>query len=163
MFHLHNDVKHYFANSGGEIVKQIPAITIKEGELSVNTSVPHFIRNPKTGSIIAIIDTSGQFSNLKNTNAKILLTSDKIYVRKNTNETRIYNIGKKAEIHITQTNLQSWVGQIKKWLAILLYPFAVLGSFIYRMFQVIIYAATLVFVFNYFSTTKLDYQTILCL
>src|ERR1700674_4152768 len=40
-----------------EITKQIPAITISKGSVSTDVATPYFIKDPKNGTDIAIIDT----------------------------------------------------------------------------------------------------------
>src|SRR5688500_8215830 len=45
----------WVAGDSQELTKQIPAITITKGEVSTDVTTPHFIKDPKTGNVMAII------------------------------------------------------------------------------------------------------------
>src|SRR6185503_9036577 len=65
-----------------EITKQIPPITITKGQVSTDVPMPHVIKDPKTGEDIAIIDTTGTYKDLDNSDAKLLLTKSKLIVKR---------------------------------------------------------------------------------
>src|SRR6266550_5998622 len=79
-------------NDSKAITNQIPAITISNGQVSTDVTTPYFIKDPTTGEDIAIIDTTGQYETLANTNAKLLLTKSKLIVEKSAMETQTYEL-----------------------------------------------------------------------
>jgi hypothetical protein len=67
------------------VVAQLPAITITEGEVSIDKTEPYFIKNTDNNQVIAIIDTTGHYATLDNdTPAVALLTKNKLLMRRNT-------------------------------------------------------------------------------
>jgi len=63
------------------IVVQLPTLTITKGILSIDKPEPYFIKDPQSNRVLAIIDTSGQYTSLTDTSAFVLLTQNKIFTR----------------------------------------------------------------------------------
>src|SRR4030095_14975845 len=78
-------------NDAKGITQQIPAITITNGHASTNVPQPYFIKNPKTGETLAIIDTRDN-SEAGNTTVPLVLTETKLVTNKSATETRIYDL-----------------------------------------------------------------------
>jgi hypothetical protein len=79
----------HFVNHGlnelQPIVAQLPAITIKQGEVTIDKAGPYLIKNTAGDQVIAIIDTTGQYTSLdNNTSAIALLTKNKLFMRRGT-------------------------------------------------------------------------------
>jgi Protein of unknown function (DUF1189) len=130
----------FAAHEGAALVKQIPAITISKGEVSTDVETPYFIKNPKDGTILAIIDTTGKYTSIENTSAKILLTKNQLISKKSDYETRTYDLSNIQSFHLDQARSQHWLDLARKWLLVAAYPLALLFSFIYRAFQALLYA-----------------------
>jgi Protein of unknown function (DUF1189) len=127
-------------NEGADLVKQIPAITISKGEVTTNVENPYFIKDPKNGTVLAIIDTTGQYTSLGNTPAKMLLTKDQLITKKNDYETQTYDLKNVKSFYFDQHKAQSWLDLARKWLTVVLYPLVLLFSFLYRAVQALLYA-----------------------
>lgn len=123
-----------------EITKQIPAITISKGQVSTDVTTPYFIKNPKTGTDIAIIDTTGEYETLERTDAKFLLTKSKLVVSKNATETQSYDLSGVQSFYVDRSHVESWLAAARRWFVPVLYPLALIFSFIFRAIQVLIYA-----------------------
>jgi hypothetical protein len=124
-----------------EITRQIPAITISKGQVSTDVTTPYFIKDPKTGKDIAIIDTTGTYETLENTEAKLLLTKSKLITVKNATETQTYNLASVQSFYVDRPRVEGWLAATKRWFVPVLYPLAVIFSFIFRAIQILIYAA----------------------
>ena len=60
--------------------------------MSTDVPNPHFIKDPKTGKDIAIIDTTGQYQTLEQTDAQFLLTKSKVIVNKSGGRSETYDL-----------------------------------------------------------------------
>ena len=123
-----------------EITKQIPAITISKGQVSTDVTTPYFIKDPKTGANIAIIDTTGKYQNLDNSDAKILLTKSKLIVKKSETESQSYDISGVQSFYLDRARVEGWLALCKTWFIPVLYSLGLLFSFIFRAVQILIYA-----------------------
>jgi Protein of unknown function (DUF1189) len=130
---------HFTRQEGANLAKQIPGITISDGEVSTGVQTPYFIKGEK-GDVVAIIDLTGQYTSLENTTAKMLLTRDHLLVAGGGSETRDINLKNVRSFHMDQARAQGWLNLVQGWFAIVLYPFALVFSFIYRAIQALIYA-----------------------
>ena len=128
-----------FVNSdSSDLLQQIPAITIKNGQVSTDVPTPYFIKE-KNGKVLAIIDTTGQYTSLDDTDAKLLLTKNKVIARDNTGM-RVYDLRPVQDFYMDRTRVQGWLVTMKQWLIPVFYPLALVFSFAFRAIQILIYA-----------------------
>jgi hypothetical protein len=143
-----------------EITKQIPAITISKGQVSTDVPMPYFIKDPKSGATIAIIDTTGQYQTLENTDAKFLLTKSKLIMSKSTMETQTYDLSNVQSFYLDRARVEGWLVTVSRWFGPVLYPLALIFSFIFRAIQILIYAL-IGLLFAQMLHAKLDYKTLM--
>ena len=160
MHKVHISFSDFVKNDAPAIINQFPEITILHGEVSVDAPQPHVIVDPENGKPFMIIDTTGKITSLDNTGAGILLTRTNLIVEKNTRETRIISLADIDNFFIDRDKIYSWVNLVNRWLAIVLYPFALIGSYVYRIMQVLIYAA-IGLVFVNVTKSDLDYPVLI--
>jgi len=122
------------------ILEKMPAITIKDGKVSADVEQPYII-NLENGQPIAILDTTGKYTSLDNTPAKILLTSSALVIRKSETETQTVDLSKVKDLSVNKSLLGSWVDMVVKWACPLLFLCALPFSFAYRVIQALLYAA----------------------
>ena len=134
------NISRWVDGDSKEITKQIPAITISKGQVSTDVTTPHFIKDPETGKDIAIIDTTGEYETLDNTDAKLLLTKSKLIVRKNATEDRTYVLSGVESFYLDRSRVEGWLLTAKRWFIPVLLPLALIFSFIFRAIQVVVYA-----------------------
>lgn len=130
--------------SVSKIVDQVPDITIENGKVSVSAMGPVLIQDPDTDQTILIIDVSGQYTSLDDTDASMLVMETKIIIRQSPSEVKTYPVpyGEEGErIVINRDVLYQWMDMFKSILSIILYPILVIASFVYRVIQIIIYGA----------------------
>jgi hypothetical protein len=157
---VHVKVSQFLANETPPFIEQIPEITIKDGDVSINEPEPYFISVPETKEVIAIIDTSGQHDSLDNTEAFILLTHNKFIARKSEAETRVFDLSDVDEFFLDQAKVNQYVGIFKAYFPFVFYVFAVIFSFIFRLVLVLMYGV-IGFLFCKVVDVKLTYQTLM--
>jgi hypothetical protein len=142
-----------------EITQQIPPITITNGHASTNVPLPHYIKIPKTGETLAIIDTRDN-SEASNRSVPIVLTETKVVTNRGASETRIYDLSGVQSFFVDQTRVESWLSIARRWFFPVVYPLAVLFSFIFRAVQILIYAL-IGLLFARMLNANLDYKTLM--
>jgi hypothetical protein len=138
-FHL--SVADYVENKAPALIAQIPPIRIIKGETSVDVAQPHKIIDPDSRMVLALIDTTGNTVSLEGTEARVLLTRTEVIYRKSDVETRSFRLEKIENFFLDQQKMQGWLTVFRKYVAVVSYPFAVIGSFAYRIVQLLIYAS----------------------
>lgn len=140
MFRTHQMVSDYVQAKAPEIVKQIPLITISKGKVSVDAKMPYVIKDPESKASIAIIDTTGQTTTLKGSEAFVLLTKESLIVRKDKTETRTFDLSEIDSLTINQSVAYGWIDTFLEYFIFVLYPFSLIFSFALRIVQALIFA-----------------------
>lgn len=123
------------------VVEQIPEITITDGQVSIEEPQPYFIRDPDSNDVIAVIDTTGSIKSPEDANAFFLLTNTLIITKQSDFETRTVNLSQVKSFTVDSATITRWMHTAEKFLVIILYPLALLSSYVYRIIQALIYAA----------------------
>lgn len=130
----------FIDTEGSEIISQVPTVTIADGIASIEESQPYFIKYPETGEILIVIDTTGEITSLEETEAAVLLTKTELIVKEEGGGTRNVDLAQLGNISVDQELIWKVLRGIKKALFPVLYPVALIGSFIFRIIQALIYA-----------------------
>ncbi|MBN1253848.1 MAG: DUF1189 family protein [Deltaproteobacteria bacterium] len=157
---VNEKVSQFIINEAPPFVEQIPEITIQDGNVSINEPEPYFLYDPETGDVIAIIDTTGFYDSLDNTEAYLLLTNNKFIVRKSEAERRVYDLSQMDEFFLDQNTINNFIDIFKTYFPFVFYVFAVIFSFVFRLVLVLIYGA-IGFLFCKIANVKLTYQTLI--
>ena len=142
------------------ITKQIPAITITKGQVSTDAPTPYFIKDPKTGKNLGIIDTTGEYETLENTDATFLLTKSKLIASRSAAETRSYDLSTVESFYVDRALVERWLVTARRWFVPVLYPLALIFSFIFRGIQIVIYAV-IGLLFARMLNANLDFKTLM--
>ena len=157
---FHSKVSQSIANEAPPFIEQIPEITIKDGNVSINEPEPYFISVPETKEVIAIIDTTGQYDSLDNTEAYLLLTKNTLIVRNSETETRVYDLSKIDNFFLDQAIINKFVSIFNAYFPFVFYVLAVIFSFMFRLVLVLLYGV-IGLLFCKIANVKLDYQTLI--
>ena len=140
---IHRGFAGFVEKEGEALVAQMPKITITNGEVSLDPPGPHYVKDPETGKVMIILDTSadiGAFGEYPD--AKILLTRTQLITRQErSGQTRAQDLAGVSSFSIDQDGMRRFFGVLKSWLGVFLYPFALLGSYAYRILQALLYGA----------------------
>ncbi|HXZ26965.1 MAG TPA: DUF1189 family protein [Terriglobales bacterium] len=125
-----------------KIIGQIPPITIDKGKVSTTVDTPYFIKDPDTGKELAILDTSGQITSLDgHPSAFLLLTQSRLISRQSNMEVREYDLSQVQHFEFNREKALDWLLTFKNLLLVMVAPFAILFGYIYRILQLLLYAA----------------------
>ncbi|MCC7410104.1 MAG: DUF1189 family protein [Gammaproteobacteria bacterium] len=122
-------------------ITQVPAVHIADGVATVDALQPYEIRDPDSGRVVAILDTTGEVTTLEGTDAGMLLTRNQVISRENQTETRAFDLGHIEALTVDQDLLRAIVAGVLRWGPVVAWPLAILTSFIFRILQAIVYAA----------------------
>jgi hypothetical protein len=122
--------------------------------------MPYSIKNPDSGAVIAILDTTGVIPDLEDSEAHVLMTKTKLIFKKNSSETRVYDLSPITSFTLKKERLHGWLNIARKCLVFAFFPICVLGSFAYRILQALIYAA-IGLIFASLLKVRLGYASLL--
>lgn len=160
MINLHRGISNFVNNEAPAIVNQVPEITITDGQVSIKETQPYYIKDPDSDEPLAIIDTTGEIESLEETDAFFLLTGNKVIIKESKFESRAYDLSNVKAFAVDSERITGWLHIGRKFLAVVLYPFALLSSYVYRIIQALIYAA-IGLVFASFCKTTLSYASLI--
>jgi hypothetical protein len=141
IFKIHSQVSDYLLREAPRIVKQVPVLTISKGIVTVNEKMPYIIGNPENNKPLIIIDTTGQFTSLSGSDAIALLTKTKLIIKTDSSEIRLFDLADVDSLRIDQPKLYEWIETFSESFGFILYPIALLVSFLFRIIQALIFAA----------------------
>ena len=160
MIRVHTGFSYFVDNIAPAVVEQVPEITIVDGEASIAEPQPYYITYPDCNDVLAIIDTTGTITSLEDTDAVCLLTKTSIISRKNPSQTEAIELANVENFILDSARIMGWLHTARKFLAIAIYPFVLLGSYLYRIIQALIYAAVGL-LFALWCKVTLSYTTLL--
>jgi len=158
MIKMQVGLSRFVAQEAPQVTQQIPRITIKNGQASTDVQTPYFIKDEK-GQPIAIIDMTGEYENLDNTPASLLLTKTKLVTR-NQRKTTIYDLQPVGSFEMDRESVENWLPTLKRWFVPVLFPIVIIGTFVFRAIQILLYAA-IGLLFAKLVNTSLSYQTLM--
>lgn len=141
MFRVNSAVSDYLLTEAPKIVKQVPVITITRGLASVNEKMPYTIKDPETKAPLIIIDTTGSVTSLQGSEAIVLLTRTKLFFKRSPKDTRTLDLSEIDSLTIDQPRVYEWIETFLEYFIYVLYPFALLFSFLLRVAEALIFAA----------------------
>ena len=137
---IHSSVAFFVDEEAPLVIEQVPEITIIDGQAFVDSPQPYTIRDPETDEALLVIDTTGTITSLEQTDARALVTAQQATFHKNAFETRSFSFARVDHYTLDKEKIYRWMDIAKTWMAPVLYPLCILGSFVYRIIQVLIYA-----------------------
>jgi len=141
MVMMHVGFSDFIDNEAPAVIEQVPEITITDGKLSIKEPQPYYIKYPGNDNVMAIIDTTETVESLEDPNAICLVTKTKIIWRQSKVETRTFDLSQVESFVLDSDRIMRWLRTAAKYLVVIIYPFALLGSYVYRIIQALIYAA----------------------
>ncbi len=120
------------------VVNQVPVLDIKEGKISTPENRPYVVKDEK-GEVLAVIDTSGQYKTLQDSNSKVLVTEKEVIMESKPNEIKTYTIPADTAVTLDPVKVNETIKSFLPFLWLILYPILVIFSFVYRIIQALIY------------------------
>lgn len=141
MVTIHSGFTGFVNKDAPTFVEQVPEITITDGQVSIDEPEPYYIKIPDTNDNLAVIDTTGTITSPHDANAFCLLTKASIIMKQSDFETRTFDLSQVKSFTISGDRIMRFLNTTKKYLGIILYPIALLSSYVYRIIQALILAA----------------------
>ncbi|MHC4156072.1 MAG: DUF1189 family protein [Planctomycetota bacterium] len=160
MVGIHVAFSDFAANDAPPVIEQVPRITITDGEVSIDEPQPYYIKEPESGSVLAIIDTTGTVVSLQDANTVCVLTKTRLIARKSEFETRTFDLSQVENFVLDSNRIMGWLDTTRRLLVVIMYPFALFGSYVYRIIQALIYALVGL-LFAKWCNTALSYQALI--
>ncbi len=141
IFKLNFFLSEFIETKASEFFKQIPAITIDNGTAYTEENRPYFIFAPddKNKTLLAVIDTTGEYTSLKEAESIVLVTQDEIIIEDSKYETRSFSFQAFDDLDIDNQAINDFLQLVKQYFAIAIFPFALIGLYLSRIIQVLIY------------------------
>jgi len=133
-------VSDYLLREAPKIVKQFPVVSISKGQVSTDVPMPYTIKDPENNAPLMIIDTTGQVTSLAGSDALVLLTKTKLFFKRGPKESRILELSDIDSLVIDQSRLYDWMDTFLEYFVFILFPVALLFTFLFRIFQAIIFS-----------------------
>jgi len=137
---IQSELSGFLSDEAPKYVKQVPVITISQGNVSLKEQVPYFINMPEKNTPFAIIDPSGQITSLDKTSALVLLTHSQLIIKNSSSESRAFDLKGIDHLTIDQKMLYDWIETFNTLFAVILFPFILLYSFLFHIIQVLLSA-----------------------
>jgi hypothetical protein len=160
MIEIHAGFTDFVNNEAPTVIEQLPEITITNGEVSISEPQPYYIKDPENGDVLAIIDTTETIESLEDSNALCLLMKTEIMWRKSEVETQIFDLSKIEHFVLNSERVMGWLHTASKFFVIITCFAALLGSYLFRIVQALIYAAVGL-LFALWCKVTLSYATLL--
>lgn len=139
-YQIQHGINQIYYRNSDKIIAQIPILHIQEGKVSTPENRPYFIKDPDTNKEIAVIDTTGQYTTLEQTQTTLLVTKDTIITRTKPDEIKSFEIANSVNGIINPEQVNSFVKAYIGYAWIILFLFFVIFSYFYRIIQALIYA-----------------------
>lgn len=137
---VHRAWARFAEGPGKAIVEQIPTIEIKNGYAWVDAEQPYYIRSGADDSASFILDTTGQVNSLEDTDARMLLTRDKLITKQDDTRTQIISLSGISQFSITQDAARHWLSLARRYASSLAFLIFLLGSACFRIAQACVFA-----------------------
>jgi len=159
IFILQKSISLFIDEQAPPLLEQVPKITMTNGQVLVDEPQPYYIKAPDGNEVLAVIDTTGEIQSLDGTDAFVLLTKTKLIYRQSDVEYRTYDLSGIKEFVLDRGRIMGWLNIVKKLIIPVLLPFILLGSYIFRIIQALIYAA-IGLIFVGFCRVNLSYDAL---
>jgi hypothetical protein len=155
-------VSDYLLREAPKIIKQFPMVSISKGQVSVDVPMPYTIKDPENNAPLIVIDTTGQVTSLAASDATVLLTKTQLFFKRGPKESRILELSDIDSLVIDQSRLYDWMDTFLEYFVFVLFPVALVFTFLFRMLQAIIYSILAISFAKYFKL-NFRYGTLLSL
>ncbi len=130
----------FVRDTAPKMIAAVPTLTIHNGKASIDKAQPYYIKEPDTGNVLAIIDTTGKIRTLKGTTAKALVTQTEVVFEKNQVETQSYSFHDIKDFKLGPADVRRWLDVVSRWAVPVLSLVLLVGSYVFRMLQALLYA-----------------------
>lgn len=136
----HRALGDYVGTSGRELARQLPIVTVRNGEMRATPGGRHEIKDPNTAEMFLIVDDTIDRVPENITQQTMVLTRREFgIINPQRNERRIHQLGPGVAFELTPAKAERFLGGLPVLVAPLMYVACVAGSFVFRLLQVLLY------------------------
>lgn len=154
-----NQVDEWVSREAPFYIDQVPDLSLSGGELSTSSSTPTLLRD-REGTVLAVIDPTGRYTSLDDTEAPVLVTRTQIFIRGEGDQVDVSALPEGPPETLTREDLYIIADWTRSLVNTLLFPVLLVLSFAYRTVQALIYALVASF-FTSSTGGSLPYRTLL--
>ncbi len=118
----------------------LPELTIQNGQASTPEDHPYIINDKGTTDPFIVVDTTGQYTDLDQTSAAVLITADRISIRKNDVSTQSYSFSELGDMTIDRSAIETFMATTGKFIMPFAYIVLIAISWFWRFTQAMGYA-----------------------
>jgi hypothetical protein len=138
---IQRSIEKFYADTAEAAILLLPVMEMKKGVLHTPENRPYFIKDPGTNNVMAIIDTSGQYTTLDGTDAMVLITANKFISHQSGRDTRIHEFTPALDdITVTPDKINQFLKRCVSYTWLIVFTVALIGSFLYRLLQALLYS-----------------------
>ncbi|WP_081741373.1 DUF1189 domain-containing protein [Tolumonas lignilytica] len=119
---------------------ELPEITIENGQASTPEDRPYVINEKGTTDPFIVVDTSGQYNTLDQTSAAVLITADRIFVRKDDVSSQSYPFADFVDMKIDRSLVEAFLKVLGRFILPFTYFILVAMAWFWRFSQAMTYA-----------------------
>ena len=119
---------------------ELPELTIQNGTASTPEDRPYIINEKGTTDPFIVVDTSGKITDLEQTSPPVLITADRLYIRKSDVETRSFDFSTFPDMTIDRSLIERFMATTSKFVPPFTYLILVTFAWSWRITQAMVYA-----------------------
>lgn len=122
-----------------ELNTNMPEFSLQDGEFSFAGEMPYFISSSTSEAFV--IDTTGQVdeSVLKDVSSGMLITKDKVYVKRSEIETREFSLSELKGVNITKADVLEFLPKLS-WIVLIFIAFGFIFALGWKLLNAVILA-----------------------
>ena len=133
---------HRWAHGGqaARYFQEFPSLTIEDGVVSIAEPQPHVWRDPDTGEVILVVDTSAEFDVPEAATSRMLLSRSVLEIRdQEQRTTHVYNLSRVESVYLDRESALATVQSWSSRFAFYAFPTALLVSMAWGLIRVLMY------------------------
>lgn len=139
-YQIQHGINHFVGKNVEQLITQMPVLTITQGKISTPENRPYEIINPENKQRIAVIDTSGQYKTTEDAKSIVLVTQNEVMVQSKPEEKKTYQLPTNLNTTVEPSGVSKFVQTFLSFSWIGIFIMLVIGSFIYRLIQCLLYS-----------------------
>ncbi|MEE9451775.1 MAG: DUF1189 family protein [Gammaproteobacteria bacterium] len=135
-----DDKKQIVQRIGGTIIKQMPVVTIAEGEMSIDREMPYIIYLQDNEQPLVVFDTTDSYKLVASENPYVIIGAKEVYfVNKGQTKQKVFDLSSLSDMTIDRSYVQQWIETMQRRLPYILFPFVLLQDLVFRFAQALIH------------------------
>ncbi len=123
-----------------KVTAQAPELKIVKGIVSTPQNRPYLLRDPDTKKVFAVIDTSGKYTTIENSDLTFLLTKTYFMSQSDRHEIKKSMLPTSLNADLKPDEVKHVIDKGASWFWVIIFPAILFFTYIYRILQAFFYA-----------------------